>query len=120
MVIRLCLMARSTKTQKSLKLNAAHRLLSRGTDMAGAADILSREFGISPRQAYRYLKDARAIGRAIPVAEPSVPATFKIPSDVLRQLRAYSAVSGLTLSAILTRAVKSYLTLASRQRRKNG
>jgi hypothetical protein len=120
MVIRLCLMTRSTKTQKSLKLNAAHRLLSRGTDVAEAADILAREFGISLRQSYRYLKDARAIGRTVPVAEPSVPATFKIPNDVLRQLRAYSAVSGLTLSAILTRAVKSYLTLATRQRRKHG
>jgi hypothetical protein len=119
MVIRLCLMTRSTKTQKSLKLNAAHRLLSR-TDVAEAADILAREFGISLRQSYRYLKDARAIGRTVPVAEPSVPATFKIPNDVLRQLRAYSAVSGLTLSAILTRAVKSYLTSATRQRRKHG
>jgi hypothetical protein len=91
-------MARSTNTQKSLKLNAAHRLLSRGTDVAEAADILSRECGISLRQAYRYLKDARAIGRAVPVAEPLVPATFKIPGDVLRQLRAHSATSGLTLS----------------------
>jgi predicted DNA-binding transcriptional regulator YafY len=95
-------------------------LLSRGTDVAEAADILSREFGISRRQVYRYLKDARANGRAVPVAEPLVPATFKIPSGVLRQLRAYSAVSGLTLSAILTRAVKSYLTSATRQRRKHG
>ena len=120
MVIRLCLMARSTNTQKSLKLNAAHRLVSRGTDVAEAADILSRECGISLRQAYRYLKDAPAIGRAVPVAEPLVPATFKIPGDVLRQLRAHSATSGLTLSAILTRAVKIYLTSAARQRRKHG
>ena len=67
-----------------------------------------------------YLKDARAIGRAVPVAEPLVPATFKIPGDALRQLRAYSAITGLTLSAILTRAVKSYLTSAARQRRKHG
>ena len=64
--------------------------------------------------------DARAIGRAVPVAEPLVAATFKVPGDVLRQLRAYSAASGLTLSAILTRAVKIYLTSAARQRRKHG
>jgi hypothetical protein len=113
-------MARSTKTQKSLKLNAAHRLLSRGISVAEAANLLSREWGISLRQAHRYLKDARAIGRAVPIAEPSVPATFKIPGDVLRQLRAHSAISGLTLSTILTRAVKSYLTSAARQRRKHG
>jgi len=92
-------MARSTDTQKSLKLNAAHRLLSRGTAVAEAADILSRECGISLREAYRYLEEARAIGRAVPVAEPLVAATLKIPGDVLRQLRAYSAISGLTLKA---------------------
>ena len=59
----------------------------------------SRECGISLREAYRYLEEAQAIGRAVPVAEPLVAATLKIPGDVLRQLRAYSATSGLTLKA---------------------
>jgi hypothetical protein len=113
-------MARSTKTQKSLNLNAAYRLLSRGIDLTKAAEILSRDCGISLRQAYRYLKDAEAIGRTVHVAEPLIPATFKIPGDVLRQLRAYSAISGQTLSAILTRALKRYLEAAPRQRGKHG
>ena len=51
--------------------------------------------------------------------EPSVPATFKIPRDVLAQLRAYSASSGLSLSAIVTRALKRCLT-STRQRRRHG
>ena len=72
-------MARSTKTQKALNLNAAHGLLSRGSSVAEAVTILARERNISLRQAYRYLQGARALGRAIPVGEPSVPATFKIP-----------------------------------------
>ena len=71
-------MARSTKTQKALNLNAAHGLLSRGSSVAEAAIILARERGISLRQAYRYLQGARALGRAMLVGEPSVPATFKI------------------------------------------
>src|ERR1700723_1613817 len=56
---------------------------------------------------------------ALPVGEPSVPATFKIPRDVLAQLRAYSASSGLSLSAIVTRALKRCLT-STRQRRRHG
>src|SRR5580692_12850128 len=112
-------MARSTKTQKALHLNAAHGLLSRGSGVAEAATILARERGISLRQAYRYLQGARALGRAMPVGEPSVPATFKIPRDVLAQLRAYSASSGLSLSAIVTRALKRCLT-STRQRRRHG
>jgi hypothetical protein len=112
-------MARSTKTQKALNLNAAHGLLSRGGSMAEAATILARERGISLRQAYRYLQRARALGRAIPVGEPSVPATFKIPRDVLAQLRAYSRRSGLPLSVIVTEAIEKRLT-ATRRRGRHG
>jgi predicted DNA-binding transcriptional regulator YafY len=113
-------MARSTKMRKCVNLNAAHRLLSRGTDVTEAAKILSRDCSISLRQAYRYLKAAQAIGRVVPVAEPAVPATFKIPRDVLRQLRAHAAISGLSLSAILTSALKKYLETTAHQRGKHG
>ncbi len=109
-------MARSTKTQKSLNLNAAHGLLSRGVSVGEAATILARERGISLRQAYRYLERARAIGRATPAVEPSVPATFKIPRDVLARLRAYAASSGLTLSAIVTLALDKCLSATRRRR----
>jgi hypothetical protein len=87
--------------------------------VAEAATILAQERDISLRQAYRYLQCARAIGRAISVGEPSVPATFKIPRDVLTQLRAYSRRSGRPLSEIVTRAVERCLT-AARQRGTHG
>jgi hypothetical protein len=112
-------MARSTKTQKALTLNAAHGLLSRGISVAEAATILATERSISLRQAYRYLERARTIRRAVPVGEPLVPATFKIPRDVLAQLRAYSASSGLTLSAIVTGALERCL-IATRRRDRHG
>jgi hypothetical protein len=112
-------MARSTKTQKSQHLNAAHRLMSRGTSMADAATTLSRERGISLRQAYRYLEQALAIGHTVPVVEPSIPVTFKIPGDVIQQLRAYSTTSDLTLSEIVTRALKAFLA-AVRPRGRHG
>lgn len=77
--------------------------------MAEAAVVLSREFGISRRQAYRYLEEARAIGFPLPVVEAAVPITLKIPANVVRDLRAYSAVSGLTLGEIVARAVSAFL-----------
>jgi len=90
-------------------------LCCRGESSVAEAAILAQERGISLRQAYRYLQGARAIGRAIPVGQPSVPATFKIPRDVLAQLRAYSRHSGLPLSEIVTRAVEKCLTAAHRR-----
>jgi len=93
-------MARSTDAQKAERLNAAHTLLVRGTGMADAVFVLSRQFGLSRRQAYRYLQEAQAIGHTVPVVAPSVPITLKMPADVARDVRAYSVISGLTISEI--------------------
>jgi predicted DNA-binding transcriptional regulator YafY len=107
-------MPRSTDTQKAERLNAAHGLLARGTSMAEAATLLSREFGLSRRQAYRYLGEAETIGHAVPVGEPAVAITLKIPGDVARDLRAYSAASGVTMGAIVARAIVAFLAAQSR------
>lgn len=101
-------MARSTKSEKSERLNAAYRLLMRKIDTAEAAAWLARDFAISLRQAYRYLEEAQTIGHPIPVLEPSEPITFKLPVDVIRRLRAYSAAHGMTLSEIVALALKTF------------
>jgi predicted DNA-binding transcriptional regulator YafY len=105
-------MARSTHAQKAERLNAAHGLLAGGHSMAEAAAVLSRDFGLSRRQAYRYLQEAQAIGHPVAVSEGSVPITLKVPAGVVRELRTYAAASGLTLGEIVTRAVKAYLAAA--------
>ena len=48
-------MIRSTQAQKAERLRAAQRLLANNISMAEAALALSRENGLSLRQAYRYL-----------------------------------------------------------------
>ena len=55
---------RSTAAEKAERLNAAHSLLARGVGMPEAVVSLSRQFGLSRRQAYRYLQEAQAIGHA--------------------------------------------------------
>jgi hypothetical protein len=103
-------MTRSTDAQKSERLNAAHSLLARGIDMREAVVSLSCQFGISRRQAYRYLQEAETIGHPVPVSAPSVPITLKISADIVGEVRAYSVISGLTLSEIVTRAITAFLT----------
>ena len=103
-------MARSTDAQKSERLNAAHSLLARGIGTGEAVVLLSRQFGISRRQAYRYLQEAETIGHPVPVVAPSVPITLKMPADILREVRAYSVISGVTLSEIVTRAIIAFPT----------
>jgi predicted DNA-binding transcriptional regulator YafY len=107
-------MSRSTDAQKAERVNAAHRLLARGVDLADAASTLTREFGLSRRQAYRYLEEAAAIGHPVPITEPSVPITLKIPDSVVRDLRRYSTASGLTLGEIVARAISTFLKATRR------
>jgi predicted DNA-binding transcriptional regulator YafY len=107
-------MARSTDAQKAERLNAAHTLLVRGTGVADAVVSLSRQFGLSRRQAYRYLQEAQAIGHAVPLVAPSVPITVKMPANVVRDVRAHSVTSGLTISEIVTRAITAFLAAVRR------
>jgi predicted DNA-binding transcriptional regulator YafY len=107
-------MARSTRAQKAERLNVAHGLLTQGRSIAEAATMLSQEFGLSRRQAYRYLQEAQAIGHPVAVSEASVPITLKIPGSVARELRAYANSSGLTLGEIVTRAVSRFLSAAGK------
>jgi len=77
--------------------------------MADAVVSLSRQFGLSRRQAYRYLQEAQAIGHSVPLVAPSVPITIKMPANVVRDVRAYAVLSGLTISEIVTRAITAFI-----------
>jgi predicted DNA-binding transcriptional regulator YafY len=107
-------MIRSTRTQKADRLRAARRLLADGTGMAEAAVALSREFGLSRRQAYRYLELARAGSPAAPVAENSITITLKMPESLAGDLRAHASKHGLTTSEVIRRAVAAFLAAKRR------
>ena len=102
-------MTRSTKANKARQLNAAHRLLERNTELTEAAQSLSRKFGLSRRQAYRYLEQAAELGHPVPVEEASIPITLKLPPSTVRLLRLHASSSGLTLGEIVTRALRAFL-----------
>lgn len=72
--------------------------------------MLSRDYDLSLRQAYRYLEQAQAIGHRVPTVEPSQAITMKLPENVIRDLRAYSAASRLTLGEIVGLALSAFLT----------
>jgi len=80
-------MTRSSNTDKTHRLNAAFNLLAQGYTQAEAATALTQQFGLSRRQAYRYLQEAQEIDAPVLVASPSIPITLKIPADVVNRLR---------------------------------
>jgi hypothetical protein len=87
-------------------------LLAKEIDMAKAAVALSREFGLSRRQAYRYLELAR-VGTPARV-ESSVTITLKMPERLARGARAHARKHGVTTSEVVRQAVYAFLTAVRR------
>src|SRR6266851_8445588 len=102
-------MTRSTKAERARQLNAARGLLQRHVALPEAVQRLSREFDLSERQAYRYLEGASQLDRPVEVTEATVPITLKLPPSTVRLLRKYARSSGLTIGAIVTRALNAFL-----------
>ncbi len=90
-------------------MNTAHGLLERHVALPEAVQRLSREFDLSERQAYRYLEEASHLDRPVEVTEATVPITLKLPPSTVRLLRKYARSSGLTIGAIVTRALIAFL-----------
>jgi predicted DNA-binding transcriptional regulator YafY len=102
-------MSRSTEAQKAERLNAALGLLAGGQSMAEAALSLSRRFAMSRRQAYRYLEEAKMIGRPVVVSEPTAAVTFKLPPSLVDAIRTRAAAEGMTISDMVSRALRAFL-----------
>ena len=100
-------MVRSTRSQKVERLNAAYRLLAQGVTASEAVLRLSQRFGLSQRQAYRYLQDARSMDQP---AEAVIPITIKIPGTMAEALRAHSRSSGDSIGEIVARALRRFFS----------
>jgi hypothetical protein len=107
-------MTRSTKAEKAQQLNAARGLLQRQVALPEAVQRLSREFDLSQRQAYRYLEEASQLDRPVDIPEATVPITLQLPPRTVELLRKYARSSGLTIGAIVTRALNAFLRTLKR------
>ena len=108
-------MVRSTRSQKVERLNAAYTLLAQGVTAGEAVLRLSQRFGLSQRQAYRYLQDARAMGQPVEPAEALVPITIKIPGTLAEALRTHSRSSGDSIGDIVARALRRFFSDVGRR-----
>jgi hypothetical protein len=82
--------------------------------MAEAAMALSRGFGLSRRQAYRYLELARAGRAPRATVESSVALTLKMPESLARGLRAHARKHDVTTSEVVRQAVRAFLAAVRR------
>lgn len=97
------------------RVNAAADLVDAGVDVAEACRVLASRFGLSQRQARRYVERAVHSG---PVAAARVTTVFtvKLPIEVARQIREFAKVSGQTISTVVSQALQEFLSRGAGQR----
>jgi len=74
---------------------------------------LANRFGCSPRQARRYVERADEGGRAV-VPEQTTVFTVKLPTELVARVRERARESGVTISALVARALTEFLARGHR------
>jgi fructose-1,6-bisphosphatase/inositol monophosphatase family enzyme len=99
--------------ERAERVNAAAGLLEAGAAAAEAARVLAGRFGCSVRQARRYVDQAAAAGR-VPVPEPGVVFTVRLPGRLAAAVREHARESGRTISAVVAQALEEFLSRGQR------
>ncbi len=102
-------MGKSSKPEQIRRINAAIGLIRKYGNQARVAEVLAAEYGISIRQAYRYINEAGAADGEIPVPDQKVAFTVKLSQNLVVTLRQYAGQRGQTLSDAVSQALESFL-----------
>jgi hypothetical protein len=108
---------RADSGEHAERVNAAAELAAAGVPAAESARLLAERFGCSVRQARRYAGLAYTGGR-VPVPEPAVVFTVKLPGRLASAVREHARMSGRTISAVVAQALEEFLARAHRERRR--
>ena len=99
---------RARMAQYAERVNRALSLLGRVSPPA-VLRTLARRYRVSPRQARRYVEAAAQHPQGLPVPEPTVVFTVKLPVSLARRLRALARSTGESLSSLVTRGLEDWL-----------
>ncbi|MGH3500891.1 MAG: hypothetical protein ACRDQA_08335 [Nocardioidaceae bacterium] len=107
---------RARGDEYAARVNAAAEMLAGGAAVAVVARELAGRFGLSQRQARRYVE--RAAGG--PVEEPQATAAFtvKLSVGLAARVREHAAESGRTISAVVAQALEEFLSRGHGERRR--
>ena len=84
-------------------------VLVRRLSPADAVRALQVEFGLSERQARRYVNAAQAAPGGMVVPERTAVFTVRLAPSLIDGLRTRAGLTGQTLSAVTAEAVRAYL-----------
>lgn len=107
---------KSTQVERAQRINTALSLIRKHSTISKAADAMTERYGISKRQAYRYISEANKIGDEIPIPDQKIAFTVKLSQSLIQALREYARKSGKSLSEIVTQSLEVFLQNGRGQR----
>ena len=102
-------MGRSSNAVKAERINMAQELLCQTKDLSEAALAMVQTFGISKRQAYRYLRAAQEYERPVPIPQHKIAFTVKLPQVLVEALHERAQERNQKLSELVTQALEAFL-----------
>jgi len=77
--------------------------------LTDAAATLGARYGMSKRQAYRYLHEAQQQPQPVPIPQHKIAFTVKLSEGLVQRLRQRARSSGQTLSELVSQALEALL-----------
>ncbi|MGH2857277.1 MAG: hypothetical protein ACRDMJ_07300 [Solirubrobacteraceae bacterium] len=108
---------RAHADEYAVRVNRAVALLG-GYSPAAAVRVLVAEFGLSERQARRYVQAARGCPDGVVVPERTATFTVRLPASLVAEVRGAAARSGESLSATAAGALRAGLERPGRPERR--
>jgi hypothetical protein len=105
-------MKRSASPEWTKRINTTIALLKEKPATAQVALALMQCYGVSRRQAYRYIGKAKRESSELPIPDVKVVFTVKLPEGLVLRLRAYAKPRGDSLSLLVTRSLEEFLDKA--------
>jgi predicted HicB family RNase H-like nuclease len=78
---------KSSEAEAARRVNLTLSLLRQRTSLSEVLEQLSTRYGLSRRQAYRYLKQAQQAASPLPIPEGKTVFTVKLPRSLIAQVR---------------------------------
>ena len=110
MVLYLRHMTRSTDSVRTERINMARMLLNQCSSSVQVIFELMNKYGVSKRQAYRYVQEAQKTEQELPVPEQKIVFTVKLPVSLILRVRERAQASGQSISNLTTDALERFLS----------
>lgn len=102
-------MAKSLKSEFTERINTALLMKRKYSSKEGVVVGLMEQYGVSRRQAYRYIQEAQKAKHTLPIPEKKVVFTVKLPISLVACIRQHASSTGESISNIVAQALKVFL-----------